>query len=543
MSIRIKLLAGFLAVALVGLATGLVGLSGISTLQTNETNAYQYGVVSLYYMQDFNTAYGAIRVAARDQAITLTEAETLAIDKTYKDSQQKMRDALKGYETTILDETDRANYLALVKATQTYLDNLEPLMLLGLNGKNKQLIKGLLGSEMVAARKALAEKLKVLLDYMKASLDQGHKDDTLVSQNASLFLLVCVVAGIVLSLIIGLILALSLSSALTAGVRLSQMVAAGNFDVKPRDADLKRRDEIGDLARSLLAMVASLQSRASSMQSISEGRLDTDIAPAADNDALGQSLIHMKKSLTDVMTDVQQSIAALLEASNQISSSSQEISQAASAQAASLEEVSASMEQMASGVRGNAENAVKTEAIAEQAALDTKETGEAVRNTVKAMKEIATKISIIEEIAGQTNLLAINAAIEAARAGEHGRGFAVVASEVQKLAERSQAAAVDITNLTAYSMQVSEAAGQKLNSLIPDIQKTSSMVKSITEASGEQSAASSQINNALQDMNGNVQTNAAVSEELASISEETSAQMEQLNKTISFFKLAHTHHA
>jgi len=543
MSIRIKLLAGFLAVALVGLATGLVGLSGISTLQKNQTDAYNYGVKALYVIQDYITAYGAIRVAARDQAITTSEAETLVIDKTYKAAEQSMRDALKAYEPTIIDNTDRANYEALAKATQTYFDNLQPLMLLGLNGKNKQLVKGLLGNEMVNARKALAEKVKAWYDYNKASLDQSNKDDAVVSENSSLFLLVCVAAGIVLSLIIGLILALSLSSALTAGVRLSQMVAAGNFDVKPRDADLKRRDEIGDLARSLRAMVASLQSRAASMQSISEGRLDADIAPAAENDALGQSLIHMKKSLTDVMTDVQQSIAALLEAANQISSSSQEISQAASAQAASLEEVSASMEQMASGVRGNAENAVKTEAIAEQAALDTKETGEAVRNTVKAMKEIATKISIIEEIAGQTNLLAINAAIEAARAGEHGRGFAVVASEVQKLAERSQAAAVDITNLTAYSMQVSEAAGQKLNSLIPDIQKTSSMVKSITEASGEQSAASSQINNALQDMNGNVQTNAAVSEELASISEETSAQMEQLNKTISFFKLAHTHHA
>jgi methyl-accepting chemotaxis protein len=119
----------------------------------------------------------------------------------------------------------------------------------------------------------------------------------------------------------------------------------------------------------------------------------------------------------------------------------------------------------------------------------------------------------------------------------------VVASEVQKLAERCQSAAGEITELTVFSMQVSESAGMKLDSLIPDIQKTSGMVKNITEASAEQSAASSQINHALQDMNGHVQTNAAVSEELASISEETSAQMQQLNKTIEFFKLAPTRHS
>jgi methyl-accepting chemotaxis protein len=191
-------------------------------------------------------------------------------------------------------------------------------------------------------------------------------------------------------------------------------------------------------------------------------------------------------------------------------------------------------------IRQNADNAQQTEKIALKSAADARESGKAVTLTVSAMKEIAGKISIIEEIARQTNLLALNAAIEAARAGEHGKGFAVVASEVRKLAERSQAAAAEIGHLSGSSVEVAEQAEAMLAKLVPDIQKTAELVQEISAASKEQTTGAEQINGAIQQLNQVIQHNAGAAEEMSSTAEELSSQAEQLQSTIAFFKVAET---
>ncbi|MEW5902539.1 MAG: methyl-accepting chemotaxis protein, partial [Acidobacteriota bacterium] len=183
------------------------------------------------------------------------------------------------------------------------------------------------------------------------------------------------------------------------------------------------------------------------------------------------------------------------------------------------------------------DNASQTEKIALKAAKDAQEGGKAVTESVAAQKEIAGKISIIEEIARQTNLLALNAAIEAARAGEHGKGFAVVASEVRKLAERSQTAAGEISQLSASSVGVAEKAGEMLGKLVPDIQKTAELVQEISAASKEQDSGAEQINQSILQLDQVIQQNAGAAEELASTSEELSSQAEQLQSAVSFFKM------
>jgi methyl-accepting chemotaxis protein len=219
------------------------------------------------------------------------------------------------------------------------------------------------------------------------------------------------------------------------------------------------------------------------------------------------------------------------------------MSQGTTEQAASAEEASSSIEEMNATIKQNADNASQTEKIALKSAADAEESGKAVTEAVTAMKEIAGKISIIEEIARQTNLLALNAAIEAARAGDHGKGFAVVAAEVRRLAERSQAAAGEISKLSASSVQVAELAGSMLLKLVPDIQKTSELVQEISAASKEQAGGADQINLSIQQLNQVVQQNAGAAEEMSSTAEELSAQAEQLQETIMFFKLDDADHA
>jgi methyl-accepting chemotaxis protein len=274
-------------------------------------------------------------------------------------------------------------------------------------------------------------------------------------------------------------------------------------------------------------------------QQLAKGDLTAELN-VNQNDEIGllaYNLQQMNHRLREIISYVASTSESLAGASLELSSSSQLVSQGASEQASSAEEVSAAIEEMAANIQQNKVNAKQTEIIAVKAEKDILQGSNKVIQTMDAMHEIANKISIIGDIAFQTNILALNAAVEAARAGDHGRGFGVVASEVGKLADRSKLAAAEINQLTKTSTFNAEEAGKLMNNIVPDIQKTSQLIQEMSAANFEQSAGADQINLAIQQLNMVTQQNAATSEELSTNAVELSAQAEQLKEIISFFKL------
>jgi len=255
-------------------------------------------------------------------------------------------------------------------------------------------------------------------------------------------------------------------------------------------------------------------------------------------DQVKQSLNNTVAKLAQTIGEVNATTETLASATGQISSTAQSLSQASSEQAASVEETSASVEQMSASIRQNTDNAKVANTMSADGTAKAADGGQAVTETVAAMKQIAKKIGIIDDIAYQTNLLALNAAIEAARAGEHGKGFAVVAAEVRKLAERSQIAAQEIGQLAGNSVGLAERAGKLLDEIVPATRKTADLVQEITAASQEQTVGVDQVNTAMGQLSQITQQNASASEELAATAEEMSGQAVNLQELMSFFTIA-----
>jgi methyl-accepting chemotaxis protein len=339
------------------------------------------------------------------------------------------------------------------------------------------------------------KEISKIEDHFEENTDDYVK---IAYRNAIIFTVLFTLVAILISLLITYVLTKYMVTMIKKGGALARVYAEGNLAFVVPAEDLKLKDELGDLTR---------------------------------------SMVMMGDKLKEIIGGVLESARNVADASNQISSASQQISQGASEQASSVEEVSSSMEQMTSNIQQNTDNAQQTEKIAQSAANGITTASEKAQKAVEANRIIAEKIIIINDIAFQTNILALNAAVEAARAGEQGRGFAVVASEVRKLAERSKIAADEIVSLSRTSLDLVEGTGIKMQEIMPEIERTSNLVKEITSASIEQNSGSEQISNALQQLNNVTQQNAAASEELATNAEEMTAQAEMMKEQVSYFKI------
>lgn len=274
---------------------------------------------------------------------------------------------------------------------------------------------------------------------------------------------------------------------------------------------------------------------------LSKGALKVNIDPTSLNSktelgALNQAIHDLSVNLEQIVSKINEGNTQMLLSSDQLNSAAQSLSTGASTQSSSLEEVASSMEEMLANIQQNTKNSFETAEIAQKATITMDSVSSASEKSMRSIDEILEKITVINDIAYQTNILALNASVEAARAGEAGKGFAVVAGEVRKLAESSKLAADEINEISQESAEISKEAGKLVNELLPEILRTSELIEQITAASNEQTSGIEQINLVITQLNDISQQNAVTSEELSASSEVLLHQSEELKNTTAFFK-------
>ncbi|WP_117192824.1 methyl-accepting chemotaxis protein [Rhizobium terrae] len=534
-TIKLKLTLAFGFLILLSSATVIIAIMNLASLNLAVTNIVQGPATNLRISSDMSTA---ILNAIRDEKNVVISTDPQQINGFVNSARSNLQQADRALELLKQSKNpavvEKVDQLFRQLATWKQLD--EKVLAYGMENTEESNRKG--GElSMGEGRKAFNEMLvslnavrEAIAADMKAT-DQATSDQYEWSRN----LLISALAVIfVLSVGVAFWIALGINSGLKKVKSVADAVAVGDLN---QDIAIKTNDEIRDVVESVRTMTTNLRETARVADQIANGNLTVNVKPLSDKDTLGLALESMVERLRGVVADALAASHNVSSGSQELSASSEQLSQGATEQASSAEEASASMEQMAANIKQNADNAAQTEKIARQSSRDAEASGQAVSRAVGAMRTIAEKISIVQEIARQTDLLALNAAVEAARAGEHGKGFAVVASEVRKLAERSQAAAAEISALSGETVQVATEAGEMLNKLVPDIQKTAELVSEISAACREQDIGASQINEAIQQLDKVTQQNAGASEEMSSTSEELAAQAEELQASIAFFRV------
>jgi methyl-accepting chemotaxis protein len=533
LTIKLKLAATFAVVIVVSAISMFIALQNLGSLDQSFNTAMDESVAKVLMAEAIDTATLELIRDERSIMLSTDTAEdkmlTARMDgeiATIKAKAQQIRDMSGEVGKRLVGD-----FLAAFSGYMTQHNEIVRLAELGQNDQAYALAKG----QADQAHQAMSEALGKVTARENATLAQARIDNGNLYDHSRLLLIGLLAGSIIVAVGAAVWIVMGISRGLSRVRMALDAVAIGDLDQK---VAVTSNDEIKDLIDTTNVMMENLRATAAIADEVANGDLTVEPKPLSDRDVLGLALQRMVERLREIIGEALASAQNLTAGSQELSATAEQLSQGATEQASSTEEASASMEEMAATIKQSADNASETEKIARQSAADAQSSGAAVGNAVEAMQTIAEKIMVVQEIARQTDLLALNAAVEAARAGEHGRGFAVVASEVRKLAERSQAAAEEISTLSGGTVKAAQSAGEMLTRLVPDIKRTAELVEEISAGAREQNAGAAQINTAIQQLDKVTQQNTSAAEQLSATSEELASQAEQLQTAISYFRIA-----